>query len=112
MISKELLSEVLDRKVVEFIEESWLCSSNTIVYILEDDVNEDFINIYELAHKCKEWAYSKGYVIVSMNNFKWCYVNVSNLGGLTLKEVNSDTEPQAIFKACEWILKNLKKQEE
>ena len=36
-------------------------------YILQNDINSIpnlyFINIYELAYKCKEWAFNKGYII-------------------------------------------------
>ena len=71
------------------------------------------INIYELAHKCKEWAYSQGYIISSgltpvlgVNKDGWAEVFSSSTpldGKLhTFKQLS---EPEAVFKACEWILK-------
>lgn len=70
------------------------------------------INIYEFAFKCKEWAFSKGYIISSgltpvlgVNKDGWAEVFSSSTpldGKLhTFKQLS---EPEAVFKACEWIL--------
>ena len=95
----------------------------------------NLINIYELAHKCKEWAnsvldkYGKhGYVLTSKNleifNSKFsnapiinkavCYIGLLILvdtygtsGDLQFKHyTQADSEPKAIFKATQWILDN------
>ena len=69
--SKELLSEVLKielackkdipNEIIRFDPEA-----NEIAYFIKSmrwgDVAKR-INIYELAHKCKEWALSEGYII-------------------------------------------------
>ena len=105
MISKELLSEVLGSKVrsIEIINSSvtyTLCHS-VIGYV--------YINIYELAHKCKEWATKQKY------SFNICYrddwwdrlekrVHIDFYNNS--KSFQSDTEPEAIFKASQWILEN------
>lgn len=129
MISKELLSEVLGKTV-------------DIVYT-KDHVGNDFktfirprygdfldeINIYELAHKCKEWAKNKGYYLLSgiytyndktdgtydcliNQNFTYeddgCHITRSES---CLESFNGfGTEPEAIFRATQWILDNKDKQ--
>ena len=65
MISKELLSGVLDVNV-EYVE----LGSNRVEFYLKDPQLRgggmyDDINIYELAHKCKEWALDNGFVLSS-----------------------------------------------
>ena len=104
MISKELLVEILELKRVDkiYIEDN-------LLYFCE--LNKG-INIYELAHKCKEWAYGNGYDLVSsVGNF-----NCGKHKGSCMlhDDVNrdytncytGDTEPEAIFKACERVLKD------
>ena len=75
MISKELLSEVLETKAWD------IKISNNILICLIGDGSEYRLNIHELAHKCKEWACTYKYLLES-----------------------GSTEPEAIFKACQWIL--------
>lgn len=101
MISKELLSEVMGQEIREL---------GTIII---DDLSYfsvfwRAINIYQLAHKCKEWAWDNGYgmnitrsLLHDMYGTTIFYKNgaFSSSGGL------ADTEPEAIFKACDWILK-------
>ena len=109
--SKELLSEVLrvNVKFIEFDIETikrrihGSARDNDIYYY---DGKWKFINIYELAHKCKELAYSKGYTLASYTSRKDWYVCRD-----PHKEnpyVGEGTEPEAIFKACEWIMEQTK----
>ena len=108
MISKELLSSVLGLTVVKGLElEGTVLWYNGIVNINNQPpyAKELNINIYELAHKCKEWALKHHYKVISKpDNVPglWeAYVNLS----LTSKHGEvADTEPEAIFKACQWIL--------
>jgi len=111
--SKELLSEVLKINVTEVYErrgeirfrthtnraDGWDSSSDTPIP-----------NIYELAYKCKEDATKYNYFISSF---------ISNCmqgkGEATIQDENgnkkvfvADTEPEAIFKAREWLRKYLK----
>ena len=125
MISKELLSKVLkntkyltNEDIIIRVGDILDCTFSTNLHYFTD-VNQRYINIYELAHKCKEWAYCKKYALTPMNdfgfnnndvaNFKiyWttCYINLQ-LSGAHLHSEIADTEPEAIFKACEWILAN------
>lgn len=76
------------------------------------------INIYEFAFKCKEWAFSKGYTILTeFFNQAWVFSyivsnerSIENYGHLVEDiEVlgcpfDSKTEIEAIIQACEWIL--------
>jgi hypothetical protein len=98
LISKELLSVVL----------GVACNDNTEYNdtILFHTKNKIGINIYELAHKCKEWSYSYGIKLSSVKlDERWCChdlctnVNFGHFGA---------TEPEAIFRASEWILDNIK----
>ena len=69
------------------------------------------INIYELAHKCKEWALSKGYILMSKprtsSNFATCVFcknGKCDYEDDLWNDFRAGTESEAIFKACEWIL--------
>ena len=133
MISKELLSEVLDIPLQHI---RYNGTTNHYKIFKENLFNwnsGDYgrwsnleINIYELAHKCKEWACKKGYSIISISDFDirhdtidnydkyyfTAYINMNLFPELNKKEythlhdINSSTEPEAIFKACQWILDN------
>jgi hypothetical protein len=108
-ISKELLSEVLGCKLD--IDEQ--LQPNDIEYIekVGSKLYYRYINIYELMHLCKEWAYTKNYFLFSGYGAisASCEVNhrTASLGKINPQEiVLADTEPEACFLACEWILEN------
>lgn len=127
MISKELLSEVLQKEAERgsksILGESYL--EYKIVLPSGGKLIRD-INIYELAHKCKEWAHIKGYSIITMSDFDLRhndaidyheysftdYINMNLFPMLNKKDythlhdVSDKTEPESIFKACQWILEN------
>ena len=94
--SKELVSAVLGEEVKSV--ELW--KENSIRYFAPKDY---IINIYELAHKCKEWSKDEVYYLESgYINGAVCrvYLDLEDM-----KIFWADTEPEAVFKACEWILK-------
>ena len=106
--SKELISEVLSKEV----EEEIFIDSNSLTYV-NSGIYED-INIYELAHKCKEWANKKykaclisgycksfGYKCFTDNPYELQYIK-------KVETQTADTEPEAIFKACEYIMEQTK----
>ena len=111
MISKELLGEVLPTyKGFElFIDE------NEIIFSKDGEMYSD-INIYELAHKCKEWANTLD--MVKLQNNYQITSKQDWIGGVVcakawILDINDDlsytsemciSEPEAIFKACEWVL--------
>ena len=108
IISKELLSEVFNKEV-EYVESN-LCYFEEYTSCMQGITFKDeprtYWNIHELAHKCKEWARAKGYELYS------AYIDINasicELFGINFIELefNSDTEPEAILKACQWILDN------
>ena len=102
MISKELLSEIMDDKV-----KSIRIMNDTIFIYFENNNQEYFIDIYELAYKCKVWAYNNSYTLRSQ--LKVCYCRFPNHNDIEEKIFKADTEPEAIFKACQWILENRQK---
>ena len=108
MISKELLSEVLKLEVVKHSLYNEFHKSFNITYMpSEDSIKSRWmpINIYEFAHKCKEWAYLQYGIIIQsyLYNGKW---RVDILKGIEIDEFfkNINSEPEAIIKACEWVL--------
>lgn len=107
MISKELLKDVMPQAKITKDGEV------IIDYFFHDII--ETINIYELAHECKEWAVQNGYSIFTGfihndDDGTWCKCDVSKY---TREEelycihlYDYKTEPEAIFKACQWILDN------
>ena len=104
MISKELLSEVLKKEIREFVIEK-----NELRYILKDDINNIpelyFINIYELSHKCKEWAFNQGYSYIGNNKLLNIYREDSQMICIINKDIINWFDINVDFIACEWILK-------
>jgi len=96
IITKELLSEVLGKTVSN---PRFATSDIMLRYSYGTGFQE--INIYELAHKCKEWA-KENNIIVSSNQYSVLVTDNSNIREL----FKAHTEPEAIFKACQWLLEN------
>lgn len=114
--SKELLSAVLGY-------EANIIDDNGTLFVLtrygafyedkwENDKNHPKgINIYELAHKCKEWAgwhdLKKWYQLQSgqfISASTWeCELRLQDK---FIDIFQADSEPEAIFKACQYILEN------
>ena len=98
MISNELLGAVLN---IEFSEAGFAPDGYSDFHHMKK------YNIHELAHKCKKWAYDiDEYLLESALD----YVNLFNRYACSDSEPDgiftADTEPEAIFKACQWILDN------
>jgi hypothetical protein len=73
------------------------------------------INVYELAFKCKEWAYKQDEKYTSFltgRDTKYDFKRYFAYFPMILdrdgyeKQFRADSEPDAIFKACHWILDN------
>ena len=120
MISRELLNAVLgDKYNVERLCE-WYEIEDGYLKTHYDCGNYDLqgrptglgieINIHELVHLCKEWVLSKGYyfeihIKLSETHIKlWQDTSITKL----FKSFKMSTEPEAIFKAAQWILDNVK----
>lgn len=104
MISKELLSEVLGYTVtnISLLRGSHInITGNTEKYT----PNTVSFNIHELAHKVKAWMNNVGYC----PNTYWDTngdIKCHDTYGLLPKPFIGETEPEAIFKAGQWILDN------
>ena len=104
MISKELLSEVLGIQVLNI-------DINESVVLIKHYVEIHQLskwNIYELVHKCKEWAINQGYqfeIYIQCNTL--CDIRLGKCGyGWDIITMLNMPEKEAIFKVCQWILDN------
>lgn len=110
MISEELLSEVFEQEI-RFIK---YVANNTYEVHFEKPIRLKYIiiNIYEIAHKCKEWANnlpSKRYQLYSgicpkSLNYSVCSIFSGAIE--QTEEIIANSELEAIFSACQWILDN------
>jgi len=108
IISKELLSAILKRD----IEEVKNIMGSTLYFNVPE--HGDYINVYELAHKCKEWAENLKYTIASNNYSATISYNEHQeedddrhlFWKCDEHKIFKDTEVNSIFKACQWILDN------
>lgn len=104
-ISKELLSIILGEKAYDIK----YVSDNIISFYTDYDQYEE-INIYELAHKCKEWANKQGckkvysgiYESTDQGSLYICII--SSLEANHTLDFWENTEQEAIFKASQYIL--------
>ncbi len=120
MISKELLSEVLGSEVKSYQtkEDNYSIKKNElgIIYASSGIIPVfGVINIHELAHKCKEWAFHRGVSIYciqyKIDKGEYCvYIydihEETEILDTGVDDMTFATEPEAIFKACEWIKDN------
>lgn len=103
MIRKELLSEVLGKVVLD-VEHELINSFNEVGY--SDEYDMPFrINVYELAHNCKEYAMKHDYCLNSFTDYNGTWFSYANniIDGIA-KQFSAETEYEAIFKACQFIL--------
>ena len=71
------------------------------------------INIYEFAFKCKVWALTKGYMMKIENHYSDSIViqirkTTSKSSYIEPWKKTFRSEVEAIIKACNWILENIK----
>lgn len=104
MISKELLSAVLGVKVVEIYKEK----GEIYRYRrYKEEIDGCHIhNIYELAHKCKEWALKNGYYLTIYNDAIDIVLKTNCKIVENITDGSFNYSPMLVFKACEWILEN------
>ena len=102
--SKELLSEVLNDKKILLSKNDLLIGDNVLLFDNQCNYLVN-INIYELAHKCKEWAKKKEYWAISgYDEGYFCMLHDMPDN----RFFNASTEIEAIFKACEYIMEQTK----
>lgn len=104
MISKTLLTVVLGKTIIKL-----KLKNNKIVYVGGNTQKRKKINIYELAHKCKEWAFKNNRELYSSSRGH-CYIsNLNRNNPSNIIDHYAETEIEAIIKACEYILQQIKK---
>ena len=113
-ISEELFNNVFEGCVFNYVKDNVIHYSQPCV-IMEGSWVESETSINDFFFDCKEWAFSKGYIISSgltpvlgINKDGWAEVfsSSSPLDG-KLRTFKQLSEQEAVFKACEWILKEL-----
>lgn len=111
-ISKELIKAVLQNET-EILSKDFNFTINEDYIEFSDDGEMQFeYCIYKFAFKCKEWALSKGYIInsgVTTSNDWCCTIYKIIKENPYIKELShtwEQSEPEAILKACIWILEN------
>ena len=103
MIHKEVLSEVLGKEIENIGFKNNICS-----FILKEyDHYGEEINIYELAHKCKEWICNKGYALVITRDPPETYVEVLLKNRTVCFRISkTKTEIELIFEVCDFLYTN------
>lgn len=107
MISKELLKEVFDVNVIFVFPIVYETNHGIESQFISFDSSDGYkkINIYELAHKCKEWSKKEGYYVFStllVDSEEG--VAIINFGSDDEVEIITSSEPESVFTACQWIL--------
>jgi len=108
MISKKLLSEILGKNInsVNMGVPKEFKEDNMLYYTVDMDYGvHHYINIYELMAKAKEWAY-ENFIQITSTRLPSGYWNIHYNDG-SFKDFSASTEHEAVFKACEFILKAL-----
>ena len=119
MISKELLSEICQTNLMS-LGKLEVVGSDICLYdcSMQPDIYMCW-NIYELAHKCKEWAVNLSPNKHALSSYpRWGDIrNYKKTNGsyyicqhlVSGVQFEAETEPEAIFRACEWILEQVGK---
>ena len=77
------------------------------------DPNNECCCEHCLSNKCKEWASTKGYILFSKtrlsSSLASCYFDVMGFHDYEddfKNDFRAESEQQAVFDACQWILDN------
>ena len=105
MISKALLSAVYPIDETTEVYIGIQESTGRVMWFGKEynDCRSD-IDIHRVAHKCKEWALNLGYILSSTVHGYECYIDGRSFIDNTPVRFLAESEPEAIFKACQWIL--------
>ena len=109
-ISKELIKNVLAEETKNLSEDfSFDIDEDYIVFRDEGETLFDY-NIYKFAFKCKEWALTQNYSILSLSTKDGgkCEFYLKSKNSIKDKIKRDKSEVESIIKACSWILENLK----
>ena len=127
MISKYMLKEVLfyKEKYKDQVEITRLVFNKHYIEYTSDVagnpynyITHDKINVYELSNLCKIWAFVNGYELlsgtISEDNGDMIFEcsiydkNADTSDTYFITEFEDQNEPEAIFKAAQWVLDNVK----
>ena len=116
ILNKKLLEIILDKSIHSFSYCKEFKEMTNFISITFKDGTTTAINIYELAHKCKILAFYRGYSIESYyedthgyEKIPYAIVKVFFDGSEVWNNYSKEyiniwhTEPEAIFKATEYI---------
>lgn len=110
LISKELLSEVLEINNINLI----LANENEINYTQYASMSrgtiDNYINIYELSHKCKEYLLDEGYYIV-IHPFKVELFEKDTKDFIRdfhypIQNKSIPYDFKRVIQSCQWVLDN------
>lgn len=102
-ISKELFEAVCPDKIFKHI-----MYHDRIIFQFSHNGYETYMNINDFFFKCKKWALIKGYEISSKHNSYFIKYGKNTITPTILYT----SEQQAVFDACQNILKYLNEQKE
>ena len=113
-MTKELLEEILEVKIDKIqLDLDIPGAEKTVRYYTKNAFRPfDYINIFELSYKCKEYALTKGYTLISQSRDYCkskgiCFIYkddwTSEFPDYCLESFSGESEIEAIFKATEWI---------
>lgn len=115
MITEELFRVVTHYGKYRYTRLSF--EGNLVKVSLDGQTHFGSINIYELAHKCKEWAFWNDYYVITKLRMPDIYrgehkidygVEIYQQDNLVKQSWWAESEPKAILQACEWILEQQK----
>ena len=110
-ISKELFEAVMDVKKECYLQDIELIDENKIIYsylvdeqFQEPRYDEELIN--DFFFKCKEWALNEGYWLMTWKHKigAGCKIFRGHLNIRVDERLDADSEQQAVFDACMYIL--------
>ena len=109
-ISKELVVSVLAEETENLSEDfSFYIDEDYIVFRDEGETLFDY-NIYKFAFKCKEWALTQNYSMLSLSTKDGgkCEFYLKSKNSIKDKIKRDKSEVESIIKACSCILENNK----
>ena len=105
---KELMMEIRSN----YVERKYDSKEENLHRDIQRDIDDYWFDLseYDLAHLCKEWAWKYKFIInssVTTSN-DWCTTTYLYNKTKVMKTNYTweNTEPEAVFKACQWILDN------
>lgn len=117
-ISKELFEIIINKKIIEYngVFGKYISAKydNTVdlstgIKVVARDGGVISESINDFYFKCKEWAYNHGIILSSetCDIGICCISTIEDQGYLANQyEIESTSEQQAVFDACQWIIDN------